>query len=391
MEKGNYKAAIITSILVVFACLGLARFAFGMVLPNMKLDLGLNNTQIGWIGSLNFIGYLSGLFFTNKLYNKLGPYILIKRSLLTQAFFMGLMALSLSYSITSIAYFFTGLCGAFANIAIMTYIAASVPKQIKGKATGMAIVGAGLGIMLSGIIVPFFDGIYAESSWKVSWGIFALFIFFISFILKYGIDINAHNKLHQGEVTLPKNIFLNKSFLEVALLYLIFGITYVVFVTFFVITAQSKWGVSSDISGVFWIVVGFSSIFAGPLFGSIADKIGNFKALMIIYFIQTFANLILAYDSPEYFLWICAFMFGISTWGIPSIMAVLSSELFGAKHTAKILSFITLFFGVGQILGPIGAGWIIDSFENFSYPFYLSATLTFLGFLGALTLSYQKK
>ncbi|MCK9257865.1 MAG: YbfB/YjiJ family MFS transporter, partial [Sulfurospirillaceae bacterium] len=66
---------------------------------------------------------------------------------------------------------------------------------------------------------------------------------------------------------------------------------------------------------------------------------------------------------------------GISTWAIPSIMATLSSELFGAIHTARILAFLTLFFGVGQIIGPLFSGIFRDLTGSFSLSFYLSASL----------------
>jgi sugar phosphate permease len=69
----DYKWAIVSSILVVFSCLGLARFAFGMILPNMQIDLNLNNTQIGWIGSANFLGYLLGLLLAGDFTINLEP------------------------------------------------------------------------------------------------------------------------------------------------------------------------------------------------------------------------------------------------------------------------------------------------------------------------------
>ncbi|MDD3463816.1 MAG: YbfB/YjiJ family MFS transporter [Sulfurospirillaceae bacterium] len=56
---------LICGIFIVFECLGLARFAFGMILPNMQIELGMNATQAGIVGSANFFGCFVGLFVDN--------------------------------------------------------------------------------------------------------------------------------------------------------------------------------------------------------------------------------------------------------------------------------------------------------------------------------------
>ena len=45
--------------LVVFAAVGLARFAFGMVLPSMAAELELGYARQGMLGASYFVGYLA--------------------------------------------------------------------------------------------------------------------------------------------------------------------------------------------------------------------------------------------------------------------------------------------------------------------------------------------
>ena len=377
----TYRTALIACILVVFSCIGLARFSFGMVLPNMQIDLGLNTTQIGFIGSANFLGYLLGLFFTGKFYAKFGPSTLIKRSLLTQSFCMLLMAMSSSYLFSSFLFGVAGFFGAMSNIAVMTYITQIVPKSIKGKATGIVVTGIGSSIIFSGMIVPLFDKFYDEFSWRISWFSFAIIIFIISFIIKKGLSFPLHvNTVKITSSYSLKNTFKDVRFLQVASIYFLFGITYVVYMTFFVLAAEVQWQVNTEISGIFWTLLGFASLLSGLVFGTIADKIGNYKTLSLIFFIQIIAHSILSFNSPITLVWISALLFGLSAWGVPTIMALLSSELFGSQHTAKILSFVTIFFAIGQIVGPVGAGYIIDTFNKFSNTFLITSILALLGF-----------
>jgi MFS family permease len=388
----KYTFALIAGILVLFACIGLGRFAFGMILPNMQADLGMSVTEAGFVGTSNFIGYLSGLLFAGTFYAKLGAAKLITRALFTQGIFMLLMALSSHYLLVSFFYFFSGFFGALANMSIMAYITQIVPREIRGKAVGLLTAGNGLGIVLSGYLVPYMDLLYSAKSWKISWGIFAILTILIALFISSGL---RHDNPHSNQMKISKEpyfeIFKDKKFIEIAGLYFCFGVTYVVYVTFFVLASIDKWNISSNLSANFWILLGFLSLFSGPIFGILSDKIGRLKTLSIAFLIQSIANIIMALNVPASYLWISAALFGLSVWGIPSIIAVHSAETFGMEKTAKIFSKITIIFAIGQIIGPIGAGFLTDLTHDFSYAFGLSTAMTFLAFVASISLILKNK
>ncbi|MDZ7596826.1 MAG: YbfB/YjiJ family MFS transporter [Desulfobacterales bacterium] len=62
-----------TGALVLFACLGLTRFAYTMLLPGMQAGLGLAYDRMGSIATANFIGYLLAVRLTPALLSRLGP------------------------------------------------------------------------------------------------------------------------------------------------------------------------------------------------------------------------------------------------------------------------------------------------------------------------------
>ena len=49
---------VLVGFLVLFACFGLARYAYAMLLPAMQSGLQLSYDQTGYIGTGNFTGYL---------------------------------------------------------------------------------------------------------------------------------------------------------------------------------------------------------------------------------------------------------------------------------------------------------------------------------------------
>lgn len=365
---------LLAGIFIVFSCLGLARFAFGMILPDMQAELGMNATQSGIVGSANFLGYFFGLFAIASFYARYGAAKLISRSLYTQAVCMIAMALSPHYLIAAFAFIGAGFFGALANIGIMTYIAHVVPPQMKGKATGIVVAGIGLAIITSGALVPLITRLFPYA-WRVSWILFAVLIFAIGFLTVKTLNAFVPHASHEikGEKLTLQQIVAYAPFWQTGFLFFMFGMTAIMFMTFFVSAAVEKWHVSTEISGTFWAVLGVTSLFSGPVFGMLSDRIGRYATLCILFAFQAFAHALLAFSIPSSWLFVSAGVFGFSTWAVPSIMATLSAELFGTEHTARILGLLTLFFGVGQMIGPLVAGIITDATEDFSVAFGCSS------------------
>lgn len=384
-----YIKTIISSFLVILACLGFGRFAFGMVLPNLQYSLELSTTQAGFIGTANFTGYILGIFFVTKLYTKYTTYKLIFTTLLLQGLSMLFMIAFENYIILSFFYSISGFFTAVVNISLMAYIANVVPKNIRGKVLGIIISGSGLAIVLSGQIVPFIENIVNEMPWKISWSIFSLCIIVIAFLCLPGLKKHTSHTMPETKIK-AKEYFIIPSFWKIGTLYMIFGVTYVVYVTFFVSAVINKYEVSSSLSGDFWTLLGFCSIFSGFIFGIIADKSGPYISLFFVFCLQTIAHLILAIDVNTYVIWFSAILFGITVWSIPSIIALLTSLHFDVKRNTQVLSLITLLFAICQALAPVLAGFIFDITKDFSNVFMITSILTFIAVLLSFVFSKQK-
>ncbi len=383
----TYRSVLIAALLVLFACLGLGRFGFGMVLPNLQENLAISTTQAGFIGTANFIGYLIGIFFVTVAYKNIQTYKLISGALLLQGLSMLLMILPDNYNLTALAYSFSGFFAAIANVSIMIYIAHIIPQNLRGKALGIIITGNGLAIIFSGLVVPFIEINYTLNSWRLSWTVFALLTIAIALFVRKGLSL--HDNKHET-TTKVKGLLKMQNFWKIAILYLVFGITYVVYVTFFVKASIDKYNLSIESSGFFWSVLGLMSLVSGPLFGNLADKIGAYKTLIIIYFLLTISNILLTLDIPSFMLFLSVSLFGIAAWSIPSLITLVTSITFGKEKTAYVFSLITIIFAIGQAIAPIGAGFIFDLTHNFTMVFLLCALLTIFGMLSAYIFSKQK-
>jgi len=57
-------------------------------------------------------------------------------------------------------------------------------------------------------------------------------------------------------------------------------------------------GFSEAVAGNFWSWVGFLSLFSGPVFGTLSDKLGRKAGLIIVFFLQMLAYLLVATKLP---------------------------------------------------------------------------------------------
>ncbi len=225
--------------------------------------------------------------------------------------------------------------------------------------------------------------------WKISWAIFSILIILVAFFSQPGIKRHASHDMPENKIK-AKEYFKIPSFWKICSIYMIFGITYVVYVTFFVSAVIDKYNVSTSLSGSFWAVFGVMSVFSGFIFGIVADKVGPYKSLIFVYTLQTIAHVILTLNIDSSAIWFSAIIFGISVWSIPSLVTLLISYHFDTKRTAQILSLATLLFALCQAIAPVAAGYIYDLTNDFSYVFILTSSLTFLAIILSFIFSKQK-
>ena len=139
-------------------------------------------------------------------------------------------------------------------------------------------------------------------------------------------------------------------------------------------------------AGRMFAVLGLFSMFCGVVWGYISDVLGRRYGSLLAYVTLAVSYLIFAFWQDGVGFYISGIIFGITAWSIPTIMAAASGDAVGGRLAPAGLGFATLFFGVGQALGPALAGWIKDATGTFTYAFLLSAAVSLMGAVGSLIL-----
>ncbi|MDA8098510.1 MAG: YbfB/YjiJ family MFS transporter [Nitrospiraceae bacterium] len=379
---------VATGTLVISACLGFGRFALGMLLPSMASSLALTYSQIGFISTGNFIGYLIAVLLCSPVAKQIGSRRLIVSALAVIAISMLSISRAHSFGIVLLLYFFTGMGSGAANVPMMGLITAWFDRTIRGRAAGFVVIGSGFAIILSGLLIPAVNLSVGPEGWRTSWMLLSGIVAVIAVIAVLLLRNLPQDKglVALGSEDVPDqgiggkssqkhrvSIYRNKSVYLLGVIYFLFGYTYVIYATFIVTTLVRERGFSETVAGTFWSWVGFLSLFSGPIFGSLSDRLGRKTGLMIVFLLQTLAYLLVALPLPSLFLYLSIFFYGIVAWSIPSIMVAAVSEYVGAERALAAFGFITFIFGLGQISGPSVAGMLAERSGAFTSSYAMAA------------------
>ncbi len=388
---------VFTGTLVVFSCLGLGRFALGMLLPSMGISLELSYSQMGLISTGNFAGYMASVILAGIVARAIGA----KKTIAAGLFLVGISILLVSRSggflQVLLLYALTGMGSGLANVPMMGLVSHWFKKDTRGRAAGTMLSGNGIAIVFSGLLIPWINADLGPEGWRTGWlviGIASVCIAMIAALLLKNspeelglapmgkpdpsqVHVSGEGKSFSG-TALPENRH-KWTMVHLGCIYAFFGATYVVYATFIVTSLVDERGFGEGTAGTFWAVVGALSIFSGPLFGGLSDRLGRKITIIAVYFLFTISYALAAAAHSVVFLYVSIGIFGLAVWSIPTIMSAAVGDYMGPQNAVRAFGFITLFFGAGQIAGPAMAGFLADSLGSFSPAFYLCAFLTACG------------
>ena len=387
VQKMHYGWIIVmVGTLVIFACLGLARFAFGMLLPSMSAGLGMSYDEMGFLGTGNFTGYLVAVALAPFLLRRFTPRQMIASGLFLIALCMLGIAAGNSYLLILILYTLVGIGSGFANIPVMVLVSFWFRREKRGRAAGLIVVGSGFAIIFSGFLIPVLNQSFGQHGWRIGWMLLGLIVTMVAVVAavlvrndpaEKGLSPVGMIKDSEYDPSISRGSFSPLSILtHLGGLYFIFGATYVIYGTFIVTTMVEEYAYAEASAGGFWSWVGVFSLFSGTLFGLLSDKMGRKGGLMTVFTVQTLAYLLAGCRMGPVALFGSVVLYGVAVFAIPAIMAAAVGDYLGKARAAAAFSIITVCFAVGQTIGPAIAGMVAESTGTFTGTYLASALLT---------------
>lgn len=395
-----------TGSLVLLLSHGFGRMSYSVILPLMKEGLSLSYTQVGLIGTGNFIGYLCLALIGGFLAARFGVRRVVFVSLVIMGITLFATGLSNSFSSAFTLRLITGMGNGGSYVPMVALPAAWFTARKRGLATGIVTMGTGIGLSIAGLVLPYFIKHFNHDGWRYAWFLMGAMVFICSFVCYALLRDNPQEKGltpygNGGEKQQPlpekvslfsagRDVTTHPEIWKLGVVYFMYGFSYIIYLTFFVAYLTQEQGLSSPAAGSIFALLGFLSIFCGLVWGSISDVLGRRVGAAIAYNVLALAYLLFALWRSPLGLYCSAVIFGITAFSIPVIMAAAAGDAVGGRLAPAGLGFITLFFGVGQAIGPAVAGWVKDQSGTFVYAFMLSAAVSVTGALGSLVLKKRE-
>ncbi len=368
--------------------LGITRFAYGLLLPAMREDLGWSYTVAGSMNTANAAGYLLGAVATPWLLRRMDAGTLLWTGALCASLFMGLSGMFTTAEPLLMQRTLAGVASAFVFISgglMAARLCIHAPRH-SGVLIGMYYGGTGLGIVLSAVMVPWLlEHAHAQQhGWRWAWWVMALVCLLASVALIWPAKIMKE----APPIAVPNSEarIRWKPFAPALLAYTLFGMGYIGYMTFVVALLRGQ-GTSPQAVTVFYAMLGLAVIASSWIWAGLLQRNKNGDSMALLNVLLAIATVLPALTQT----WAIVMFSGVLFGGV--FLSVVASTTALVRHNlpqhawAAGISAFTIAFAVGQITGPTMVGWIADSSGGLERGLVVSACALLLGAM----LAWQQK
>ncbi|MGM4991044.1 YbfB/YjiJ family MFS transporter [Tardiphaga sp. 841_E9_N1_2] len=363
--------------------LGIGRFAYSLVLPDMRDSLQWSYSAAGFMNTVNAAGYLAGALVAAGLGRRFGLIAVIQGGTLACILSLIVCGVTVDFTLLSIARLVTGFGAAVSFVAggaLAATIGLAYPER-SSYLLSLFYAGPGMGILLSGLIAPFVLQGIGPGSWWIVWLVLGLVSVVIGLpLLRPRVDA-ADDTSTDDKAPLairPMWIYL--------IAYFMFGAGYIAYMTFMIAYVRDGGG-SALAQSAFWCLIGVSS-FASPwLWRNVLARGQSGRAMAIILGTNAVGAAMPLLGHSPVVLGISAAIFGVAFFAVVAATTAFVRFNYPRAAWSKAIAAVTIVFGIGQTLGPIAVGAISDATGSLTSALVVSAaTLVF----GAVLAMFQK-
>ena len=362
--------------------LGVTRFAYGLLLPAMRDDLGWTYTLAGAMNTANAVGYLIGALATPRLLHRVGPSVLLWSGSLLAALFMGLSGFFTDANVLLLQRLLAGVASAVVFVAgglMAARLGARAPAQA-GLLLGLYYGGTGLGIALSAVLVPWVLELAQTQlhGWRFAWWVLAGVCIAGTLLLRWPARVMAQWDVPAQVQSQERSSFSWKPFSFALSGYGMFGVGYIGYMTFVVALLRNQ-GTSPQAVMFFYGLLGVSVMASSRIWAGLLDRHHGGGAMALLNGLLGVAIVLPALTQNFLLFLISGALFGGVFLSIVASTTALVRHNLPQSAWAKGISAFTIVFAAGQIVGPTMVGWIADGDGGLERGLLVSALALWLG------------
>jgi len=364
--------------------LGLARFAYALLLPPMRADLGWSYFTGGAMNTVNAAGYLAGALAAPAALRRfgargvfLGGAVLTALALFAHGLVLDdatLYALRFATGIGSAGTFVAGgLLAARLAVAPMPGELAEGGRGRSGLVLGIYYGGTGIGIIASALIVPILAERATAHAWQGAWSglaaLAAIATTVATLATRTGSDATAAAAPHIAGTRVDA-----LALAPALVAYLLFGLGYIGYMTF-VVTLLREERLAGGTIVAFFAMLGAAVIASSWLWAGLLQRARGGGALALLNALLALATLLPVVSVLPVVVFASGLLFGAVFLSLVASTTALVRHNLAPSHWPSGIAAFTIVFAAGQIVGPSAVGFIADHFGGLRAGFAFSAAV----------------
>ncbi len=342
--------------------LGFSRLSYGLLLPALRRDFSGTYAVFGLVNTANLIGYFLGTLATPVLLERIGRPIAVNAVALA-ALTVALAASTYAGDLYQLALLRLGI-GFLSGVALVLTITLTLERtrsDRRGLASGLLWAGFGFGLIVSGLIAPFVVGAHAPITWRQTWLLMAL----LGPVVTIGFTLTARRTSRiavaagAARAAPAAAAAGGRGLLLVGTSYFLFGAGYITYFTY-VIALVIASGLPAQFAGLLWSLCGVAGILGGIFAGRALDGRFAFAVLPVVLVIGGLGAF-LGVLAPVVAVALGALLMGFSFISTPATVSALLKAATSDADYPRVLSYVTAAFAVGQFIGPVAGGAVVDA------------------------------
>ncbi|MFW3616547.1 MFS transporter [Billgrantia antri] len=347
---------------------GLARFAFGLYVPAISIDLELSAYVIGIIGAVPLISFVLATLVAPLAADRLGARML---AVLSSGFgTAGLALISLASDPLSlgVGVFICGLCTGLMMPALTAAMQALVSRSMHGRVSSIMNAGTSIGIIVA---VP--TVVFLANAWRFTYAMFAVLAgmgivaawYFLPSVSRI-MPANAAPPPPIGRLQWSRLIRLSLFAFAMGFI----AAPYWLFAPDLVVTLGAM---PSGQTGWLWFAVGIAGL-GGAMVSDLADR-NNPPITQALMLMMLASSLVLLAASPSQLglAMFSALVFGLAYMSLTGLYLMTGIRLLpGRLSMGPVLPFMAV--ALGQAAGSPMAGMLVDGF-GYAYAFSIFSVI----------------
>lgn len=376
--------------------MGIARFAYTPLLPVMLDQTFLNDASGGWLATINYMGYMTGVLIAASISDLKLKDTLYRIGLIIAIISTIGMGLIENYVLWSVMRFIAGLSSAGGLLIGSGLILNWMIRHGHKPELGLHFGGVGLGIAVTAIFAMLMSDSFISSqtylspfSYAQQWQVFTFVAILIAIPAWVWLPSPKNSNTSEvGKILVDKPPRRNWMLLLYSS-YFCAGIGYVISATFLVAIVDQQAHLKGNGSLV-WLVAGLAAAPSCIFWDRVARKTGELKAISLALLINIIGITIPAFSHSLTGVLISGFFFGATFIGIVSLMLTMVGKFYPTKP-AKPMGRLTLSYGVAQIVAPAISGTVAETTGSYSMPLIMAAVIMAIGVLLLTLLQFKQQ